>query len=89
MKIKRIIVSKKSIECLCCLKKINKVALNESFVYDSLRVLKKDYRIDEALAVACSENNLLRCVIKVDVTSNAGFYSLNRDDVFTKSTISN
>lgn len=62
--------------------------MNESFVYDSLRVLKKDYRI-EALAVACSENNLLRCVIKVDDTSNAGFYSLNRDDVFTKSTISN
>lgn len=88
MKIKRIIVSKETIECLCCLKKINKVALNESFVYDSLRVLKKDYRIDEALAVACSENNLLRCLIKVDVTSN-GFYSLNRDDVFTKSTISN
>lgn len=72
-----------------CLKKINKIALNESFVYDSLRVLKKDYRIDEALAVVCSENNLLRCVIKVDDTSNAGFYSLNRDDVFTKSTISN
>lgn len=30
------------------------------------------------------ENNLLRCVIKVDVTCNSGFYSLNRDDMFMR-----